>query len=205
MTGQCEYESRAAHILSKMVRGLLKQFSSLFATLTGVVVARQVFGHPGPRCHFESIHDLAVEIDRIVAAAGRDQLGTTGNWTPAQILEHLASSIEFSYDGFPFRKLALTNRGTRFEMGRLEAHDRSLSFSAGVYPGPPPPSTCAQCPGGLPCRRRTELRTGRIGRFAPGSPCFTSPFEGRLTNDQSIHVHLRHAELHLGFIMLIDT
>ena len=62
--------------------------------------------HTTPRrrnVRFESIDDLAEEIDRLVAAQREGHLVANGNWTPAQILDHLARFMEFSYEGFPFR------------------------------------------------------------------------------------------------------
>ncbi len=52
---------------------------------------------------FNSIDEVLSEIDRIVSA---DQAGTLrhlGNWTPGQIMGHVAAWTNYSYDGYPLK------------------------------------------------------------------------------------------------------
>lgn len=50
---------------------------------------------------FDSIDDCVAEVNRIVAANNAGELSVSGNWTPSQIMAHVASWIEYAYEGFP--------------------------------------------------------------------------------------------------------
>src|SRR5262245_1845317 len=50
-----------------------------------------------------TIGDLLAEVDQVVLAASAGRVRPLGNWSAAQVLQHLAKLIEFSFDGFPFR------------------------------------------------------------------------------------------------------
>jgi hypothetical protein len=149
--------------------------------------------------HFESPDELAAEIDRLIAAQAAGRLRATGGWTPGQIFEHLAKLIEFSYDGFPFTvrwHIRAVSHAAKwiawkpfvrwvFRPGyRLQGSERALlpaadvSFEAGA----------------------ARLRAA-VDRMRAGEPMRQpSPFEGAITSQQWTFVHLRHAELHLGFL-----
>ena len=49
------------------------------------------------RLRFESIDDVLAEIDRVVQADAESRLRTLGNWTPGQIMAHIAAWIEYGY------------------------------------------------------------------------------------------------------------
>lgn len=58
---------------------------------------------------FRSIDEALQEIDRIVAAENAGKLSTLGNWTPGQNMGHVATWINYSYDGYPFSTFATPN------------------------------------------------------------------------------------------------
>ena len=52
---------------------------------------------------FESIADCRAEVQRLLAADAQGQLTSTGNWTPGQIFSHVATWINYGYDGYPMK------------------------------------------------------------------------------------------------------
>ena len=56
------------------------------------------------KLRFNSIEDCVAEVRRIMAADQKGRLGTSGNWTPGQAMAHVASWIEYAYEGFPVRR-----------------------------------------------------------------------------------------------------
>ncbi len=50
-------------------------------------------------CVLKSIDEVLADVDRLVAAAHAGTLQQIGNWTPGQVMAHLAAWIEYGYDG----------------------------------------------------------------------------------------------------------
>jgi hypothetical protein len=148
--------------------------------------------------HFESIDELAAEVERICAARRAGHVTTTGNWTAAQIFEHVARLIEFSYDGFPFRASLPVRAASH--VAKWIAWRRFTDWA--LRPGYRLPKTAGAL---LPSAEADYASAARlktaIDRIRRGEPMRQpSPFEGRITHDQWVYGHLRHGELHLGFI-----
>lgn len=162
-----------------------------------------------------SLDDLSHEVDRIEAASKPGQgLRVTGNWSAGQILDHLARTIERTLDGFTTlpsseRPLpsGLARLPARAERARIAAAETALKSrllsqpmqpcgpSAGL-PGEIEPWTQVWTPDGA-----ARLRTA-LGRIADKHPMLCpSPTMGRLTADEWARFHLRHAELHLSFVI----
>ncbi len=146
---------------------------------------------------FHSIPDLAVEIDRIVAADKAGRLGRVGNWTAGQSMGHLAKWIEMSYQGFPFKVPWLMRFiGTNF-MKRGMLRD-------GMKPGISLPKSMMEKIGGNPDIPTEEgamrLKRGLARLKAGEVPPHDSPLLGKLSLEEWIQLHLRHAELHLSFL-----
>ncbi|MFN9850921.1 MAG: DUF1569 domain-containing protein, partial [Planctomycetota bacterium] len=53
----------------------------------------------------ESLEALRGELDRIESADRAGMLKATGDWTPGQILMHLAAWIDYGYEGYPMKRL----------------------------------------------------------------------------------------------------
>jgi hypothetical protein len=151
--------------------------------------------------HFESIEALVAEIDRLVAAQHAGHLQATGNWTPAQIFEHLARFIEFSYEGFPFRAswpLRAVSHVAKWVAWKPLvdwALRPGFQIPAGADSLKPDPWADFDV-----AAARLQAALARIVRGEPMRAA--SPFEGAITHDQWVYVHLRHAELHLSFLDL---
>ncbi|MFI4892885.1 MAG: DUF1569 domain-containing protein, partial [Phycisphaerales bacterium JB058] len=62
---------------------------------------------PRRELSFGSLDELGAELDRLEAAGAAGNLGHTGNWTPGEILDHLANFWTCSLDGFPPGKVPM--------------------------------------------------------------------------------------------------
>jgi hypothetical protein len=143
---------------------------------------------------FQTIPDLLVEIDRIVAAEQAGKLRRTGNWTTGQTFGHIAAWVDYAYEGYPVRapwfiKLILRLRRNRYLRGPLPVGVRLPGVADGTY-GTEPLSLEEGA-----ARLRAALR-----RLAVEPARFASPAFGPLSDAERIQLNLRHAELHLGFL-----
>jgi hypothetical protein len=150
-----------------------------------------------------SIDEFVAEMERIANAYHSGRIRTTGNWTAAQILEHLAKLIEYSYDGFPFRvswpiravsHVAKWLAWKRFIQWSFQPGCRLPDYARALLPSPNAEFDAA-----------ADRLRAVLARIQSGEPMLQpSPFEGRLTHEQFVFVHLRHAELHLSYIQFLD-
>ncbi len=164
-----------------------------------------------------SFDDLARELDRIEHAARPDGEGlrVTGNWSAGQILEHIAKAIERSMDGFsappastrpaPRGLTALSDRpvharaidAERALRATLLAHPFSPDSPGFALPGEINPALYVWTNDGA-----ARLRVA-LARIRDGHPMArSSPTIGPLSQEEWAAVHLRHAALHLSFIIL---
>ena len=155
---------------------------------------------PRRELSFGSLDELSAELDRLDAAQAAGNLGHTGNWTPAEILDHLANFWTCSLDGFPPGKVPMPLR----LMAQMLFKKRAVSGS------PPPPGfkipakmdafnprvgvTFEQ---GMEALRTCVERTRRGDSYIPASPLF-----GKLTREQWIRINLGHCGMHLSFISI---
>jgi len=149
---------------------------------------------PGQRrtLHFDALGDLSAELDRLESAHAADTLRSTGNWSPGQILQHLADVHRMSFEGVGFR-LALPLR----VLGRLM---KGRALSRGMRPGFKAPAGLAPDPdvdfdAALGNLREQISRCDRGQRMTQRSPIL-----GPMSHEDWVRLHCRHAELHLGFL-----
>jgi len=143
---------------------------------------------------FPDVRAVIAELDRLDAARRAGTLRVAGNWTPGQIFGHVATWIDYGFDGYPFRPPWL------LRVIGLMLKKRMISKSmprAIKIPGAPGGTYGADVPSfdaGL-----TRLRAA-WARLAAAAPQARNPILGRLTHAQWFQLHLRHAELHLGYL-----
>jgi hypothetical protein len=146
--------------------------------------------------HFDSIDQMRAEVDRLVAAEKAGRLKQLGSWTLGQILGHLAAWSEFGYDGYPslkvpfFIRWMLRLRKRKFIVGPMPVGVRIPGVPGGTLAIDPMPLDEALT--------RFQRVTQRLKVEAPPVP---SPAIGKLTHEESIALNLRHAELHLGYLV----
>jgi hypothetical protein len=145
--------------------------------------------------HFESIDQMLAEVDRLVEAERTGRLRRLGNWTLGQVLGHLACWMEYSYTGVPlhppfFIRWILRLQKQKFLYAPMRPGVRIPRVPGGTLATDPMPLDEAVS--------RFRRVAERLKTEAPTAP---SPIFGRLTHDESIALNLRHAELHLGFLV----
>ena len=155
---------------------------------TGKVVGRRML-------RFESIDEMLAEVDRVVKAEKAGRLERLGNWTLGQVLGHLAVWAEYSYTGPPIKaplliKLTLRLRKRKFLYGPMRAGIKIPGVKGGTLATEP--MSVDEALGRLQCvmqRLKTE------------APTVPNVIFGPLKHEEWIAVTLRHAELHLGFLI----
>lgn len=142
------------------------------------------------KLHFDKIEEIQAEVERLA----RGEVRALGNWSPGQILEHLAIAMKGSIDGFQHKAPLPIRILGKFIKGRLLNKPMSAGFklpkkSAQEFvPGP------TSWEDGL-----ADLRTA-MRRLLSESQRRPSPLLGEMTKEEWNKLHCRHAELHLSFL-----
>ncbi len=149
------------------------------------------------RLRFASLDDLRADLDTLEDAFYDGAVRPAGNWTPAQVLNHLAAFINFAYDGYP------PQLPTPHFLIRAVAR---LLGSKLLDKGFPPGIRMAGAPGGTfgaddgPFEDALIRLRAAIDRLEATAPVIPNPVLGFLSHHDWIRAHLRHAELHLSFL-----
>jgi len=142
--------------------------------------------------HFESIDNVVHDAEQITSGDAK----SLGNWTPGQILQHLALSMNNAVDGVPFKAPLFI---------RLIAPLFKKSFL--TKPMPPGfkmpkqmepkfmPLEDVSTEQGLAALREAAERFKSATSFEPNAAL------GKLTREQQHQLQFRHAEMHLSFIV----
>ncbi len=146
---------------------------------------------------FESIAQVLSEVDRMVQAESRGELRAIGNWTAGQIFAHLAAWIEYGYDGYPVKSPPWPIRMVLKLMLRKYL---SKGMPRGVkIPGVPDGTTGMDAMGTEEAAKRLKAAFSRLEK---GEACpHDSPAFGKMSHEDRIRLNLRHAELHLGYLI----
>ena len=155
------------------------------------VDTRTVIGRRALR--FESIDEMMADVDRLVEAERAGRLRRLGNWTLGQALGHLATWAEYSYAGAPIKAPFFIRWLKRLQKRSfLYGPMRAGIWIPGVQGG-----TLAAGP--MPLDEGLDRMQRVMQRLKSDPPTAASPLLGLLTHEEWIALHLRHAELHLGF------
>lgn len=143
---------------------------------------------------YQSVAELTADIDALVAAEKAGTLRQTGNWTLGQALGHLASWINYGYEGFPmgpppwFVRIILKMLKKKYLREGMPAGVRIPKTVDGTY--------------GIDLMSAEEgaarLKKA-LARMRAEEPKYPSPAWGNMPQDERIAINLRHAELHLSF------
>jgi hypothetical protein len=152
---------------------------------------------PRRKLRFKSVAELDAELDKIERADREGRLKATGNWTPGQILGHIATWLEFGWCGYPpelkppaIIRWILKRKKPKYLRDGMPVGVRIPGLKDGTL-GLEPMTTQA----GL-ARLRQALEPLRRGEAQP----HPSPAFGALAADECVQINLRHAELHLSFL-----
>ena len=146
---------------------------------------------------FTSIDQARAEVARLLAADCAGTLTTVGAWTAGQNFGHLASWIEWGFDGYP-PSVKTPPWILRFIL-KLMKHSmlnkpmRRGVRLPGVQGGTYGTEVCETQAAG------TRLLNA-LERLKTTPPRFPSLALGELTLEEATKLHLRHCELHLGFL-----
>jgi hypothetical protein len=148
------------------------------------------------KLRFDSIDDCIAEVRRILAASAEGDLRSCGNWTPGQIIAHLASWIEYGYDGYPIGTPPLFIRW--IIRLRLRPMLRNGMPRGVRIPGVKDGTVGIE---DMTTPKAGERLLNALKRLQEREVAkFDSPAFGRMSHDDRIQLNLRHAELHLGFL-----
>ncbi|MBT6494439.1 MAG: DUF1569 domain-containing protein [Planctomycetaceae bacterium] len=142
-----------------------------------------------------SLDDFRADVERLAATSVR----TVGDWSFGQILVHLAKTIGFSLDGFPFqspwlvRKLVTLFLKNRLLHKKLPSGFKLPKKGRGLLPEP---DTTVE--------EGTRMILAALDRLQREIPRAAHPALGQLTPEEWQSLHLRHAELHMSFALSND-
>ncbi|MCZ6836822.1 MAG: DUF1569 domain-containing protein [Planctomycetota bacterium] len=137
-------------------------------------------------------------IDDVSAFEGNIQ--ASGNWTPAQIVEHVTKLIQCSLDGFEVPNAPLIVRGI-VKMMRSSVLNKPMKPGVKL-PGnfkflvPSDDVTWAQATGHL---KKVVDRIEKGERMKQRSPVL-----GFLEHEEWIQLHCRHSEMHFSFLQPVE-
>jgi hypothetical protein len=150
--------------------------------------------------HLRTVADLAAEVERVAEAAAASRLRTLGSWSAAQILWHLGRLMEFSFDGFPFRYPWPVRWPARLLRVLSWRWLLALAFRPGFRN--PPVAEAVEPPPAVSLAEAVRYVRGQLERISSGERmAAANPSMGPLSHEQWVEVHLRHAELHLSFLV----
>jgi hypothetical protein len=144
------------------------------------------------RVEYESLNALLA--DAALLSASRHK--TLGNWNLAQIFDHLSRSLRVAVEGTD----AVFPLPARIFLRPL----RKRFFSRPLKPGfhVPPKLEAVLRPGtGLSIERSLQDLRDAVVRFERAKKLACHPAFGRLTPEEWRQISLRHAELHMSFVM----
>lgn len=153
------------------------------------------------RVELPDVAALLAEVERLGTAARAGRARTLGNWTVAQIFDHLAIAMEFAYTKPPFNPPLVIKAMAR--VGKAINYRGTVRMM--LKPGLKlPPSAAAMEPPVSDDLDRAQARlrkaAERIGRGEPAT--YPNALLGELTPEQLQFLHLTHAEMHLSFVRL---
>lgn len=146
---------------------------------------------------FDNIEQCREEVNRLVRADEEGRLVAKGNWTAGQIFDHLGTWINWGYIGYP-KEIGGPPWVIRVLLKLLRGFVLRSKAPQGF-----------RMPGVANGTFAFELRDTReaaadllvgLARLDAGAPPFPSPAFGMMTRDEAIALHLRHCELHLGYL-----
>ena len=142
--------------------------------------------------HYASVDEFQADVERMAKGKFR----TVGKWSYPQILDHLARSMTSSLDGFGFKApwwarvfiapLVKNSFLTKPMRAGFKLPERARSLI---------PAADLTLPSAMENLRKA------IARCARESPQADHPFLGKLASQEWNALYLRHAELHMSFVV----
>jgi hypothetical protein len=146
---------------------------------------------PGRRqLHFTSLEAMLADAERMVMAPNTK---TLGNWPLEQLLTHLTLAMNSSIDGISAR--------APWFIRLLGPAIKRRVLTRGMSPGFKLPKQVESrfFPAATSAGDALEEFRSAVGRVRQEKMTAIHPVFGRITHDEWLRLHLRHAEMHLSF------
>ena len=179
-----EHDGIAGQVLSSRFDLTLEQ---LRAEVLNMVPTRRTL-------RFEKVDEALADVRALAELERAGKLTCLGKWTFGQILGHLATWVDYSYDGVPMKVPFFVRWMVRpFKKRFLNSPMRV----GGKIPKVPGGTLALDVYSSEEGVARFERSFTRLREEAPGLPHLLF---GVMTHEDWIKMHLRHAELHLSFL-----
>jgi len=141
---------------------------------------------------FATLDEVRADIEALAAGSSV----TVGKWSFAQILDHLASSLNASIDGFPFK-------ASFFVRWFVAPLIKNSILTKKMKPGFKLPRKFSSYLPTEECTMDEALPEvlAAITRFDTETPVADHPFFGKMASEEWMNLHVRHAELHMSFVV----
>ena len=160
-----------------------------YAVKTGKVSDRR-------KLSFTSMAEILGDIKTLDAGVGEGKtISATGNWTPAQIIEHVVYFVDGSIDGFEFKAPLIFRIFGKFARSQILNNPMKPGFKLPASMRMVVPSPKSIWPDAISHARKAILRV-EAGKYM-SKP---SPLLGKMAHQDWVKLHCRHAEMHLSFI-----
>ncbi|MGQ0628577.1 MAG: DUF1569 domain-containing protein [Phycisphaerales bacterium] len=144
---------------------------------------------------FHRLEEVLADLARLETAHRAGSLKSIGNWTPGQIIGHLATWAEYTFTGAPISPPWVVRIFFK-------------TFKKRAFLDKPMPAGCKipHVPGGtlgideVPFDTALARYRAALVRLTTEAPTRPNNLLGPLTHDEWIRGTLRHAELHLSFM-----
>ena len=143
------------------------------------------------KLHFNSLDDLQAEVERLAGG----EVKMLGNWSLAQMFNHLAAGLNSTIDGSSFKapflmKLILAPlMKKKFIYGAIPSGFKIPKDAEAQFL----PSSDVELAASMSELQAAILRVKSADNFAP------HPMFGILSKEETEQFQLRHAEMHLSF------
>ncbi len=140
--------------------------------------------------HYTDLNDFLADAERMAASGAQ----TIGNWTLAQIFDHLTRSLTVAVEGTDAFFPAPARLVLRFWKTRIISRPMKPGFNC------PKRLTAVLRPSdGLTTAEALDNLEAAVERFQKAPSLASHPAFGPMTRDEWTQITLRHAELHMSF------
>ena len=145
---------------------------------------------------FTTMAEILGDIEMLDAFVNEGRtISATGNWTPAQIIEHVVYFVDGSIDGFDFKAPFVIRIFGKIMRSRI----LNKSMSPGIKLPPKMkmvlPSPKTTWPDAVTHARKAILRVEAGKQMTQPSPLL-----GKMSHNDWVKLQCRHAEMHFSFI-----
>lgn len=152
---------------------------------------------PRRKLQFHTLHEILRDVEQLGAVTSEtgESICADGNWTPAQIVEHVTFLIDGTIDGFDFTVPLLIRVLARPFKKRIltKPMKPGVKLPARMNVLLPDPETTWE--DAVSALRDVIARIDSGERMTQPSPLL-----GAMTHEDWVNLHCRHAEMHLSFM-----